>query len=51
MGVDGTDVIVFGDTKYERISRAKEVSSDKALINGNVLTDKNVFVVGKLLAV
>jgi len=43
---DGTDVIVFGDTKYERISKAKEVSSDKALINGNVLTDKNVFVVG-----
>ncbi len=44
----GTDseIVVFGDTKYERISKAKEVSSDKALINGNILTDKNVFVVG-----
>lgn len=44
----GTDseIMVFGDTKYERISKAKEVSSDKALINGNILNDKNVFVVG-----
>lgn len=44
----GTDseITVFGDTKYERISKAKEVSSDKTLINGNVLTNKNVFVVG-----
>ncbi len=44
----GTDseITVFGDTKYERISKAKEVSSDKTFINGNVLTDKNVFVVG-----
>ncbi len=40
------EIEVFGDTKYERISKAKEVSSDKALINGEVLTDKNVFVVG-----
>ncbi len=44
----GTDseILVFGDTKYERISKAKEVQSDKTLINGNILTDKNVFVVG-----
>jgi 3-deoxy-D-manno-octulosonic-acid transferase len=41
-----SDIIVFGDTKYERISKAKEVSSEKSLINSNVLTDKNVFVVG-----
>lgn len=41
-----SEIVVFGDTKYERISKAKEVSSDKPLINGNVLTDKNVFVVG-----
>lgn len=41
-----SDVRVFGDTKYERISKAKEISSSKELINGNVLTDKKVFVVG-----
>lgn len=40
------NVLVFGDTKYERISKAREVSSDKTYINGNILTDKNVFVVG-----
>ena len=39
-------VLVFGDTKYERINKAKEISSDKALINGNILTHKNVFVIG-----
>jgi 3-deoxy-D-manno-octulosonic-acid transferase len=44
--VNGTEVVVFGDTKYERISKAKEISSDKPLINGNILTNKNVFVVG-----
>lgn len=44
----GTDseILVFGDTKYERISKAREISQDKTLINGNVLTNKNVFVVG-----
>src|SRR4030095_728260 len=42
----GSEIVVFGDTKYERISKAKEVSSDKTLVNGNVLTHKNVFVVG-----
>ncbi|KXK46406.1 MAG: 3-Deoxy-D-manno-octulosonic-acid transferase [Chlorobi bacterium OLB5] len=41
-----SEILVFGDTKYERISKAKEISQDKALINGNILTDKNVFVVG-----
>ncbi|MFI5212214.1 MAG: 3-deoxy-D-manno-octulosonic acid transferase, partial [Ignavibacteria bacterium] len=41
-----SDIRVFGDTKYERISKAKEISSSKELINGNVLTDKKVFVVG-----
>jgi 3-deoxy-D-manno-octulosonic-acid transferase len=43
---NGTKVAVFGDTKYERINKAKEVSSSKELINGNILTNKNVFVVG-----
>lgn len=43
---NNSEVIVFGDTKYERISKAKEISSNIALVNGNVLTDKNVFVVG-----
>ncbi len=43
---DCSQVLVFGDTKYERISKAREVSSEKVLINGNILTDKNVFVVG-----
>jgi 3-deoxy-D-manno-octulosonic-acid transferase len=43
---NGSEVIVFGDTKYERISKAKEISSTKTLVNGNILTDKNVFVVG-----
>lgn len=43
---DCSNVMVFGDTKYERISKAREVSSAKTYINGNVLTDKNVFVVG-----
>ncbi len=44
----GTDseIEVFGDTKYERISKAKEVSSDKALINNSIIDEKNVFVVG-----
>jgi 3-deoxy-D-manno-octulosonic-acid transferase len=43
---DCSQVLVFGDTKYERISKAREVSAAKTYINGNVLTDKNVFVVG-----
>jgi len=41
-----SNVIVFGDTKYERINKAKEISSSKELINGSVLSNKNVFVVG-----
>jgi 3-deoxy-D-manno-octulosonic-acid transferase len=45
MGSDA-NVVVFGDTKYERISKAKEISSSKELINGGVLNNKNVFVVG-----
>jgi 3-deoxy-D-manno-octulosonic-acid transferase len=43
---DCSQVLVFGDTKYERISKAREVSSEKVLINGDVLTEKSVFVVG-----
>jgi len=41
-----TRVHVFGDTKYERISKAKEIAMSKTFINGNVLTNKSVFVVG-----
>lgn len=43
---DCSQVLVFGDTKYERIRIAREVSSTKTYINGNILTDKSVFVVG-----
>lgn len=43
---DCSGVMVFGDTKYERISKAREVSREKVYINGNILTDKTVFVVG-----
>lgn len=43
---DCSNVMVFGDTKYERISKAREVSSAKTYINGNVLTNKSVFVIG-----
>lgn len=41
-----SDIVVFGDTKYERISKAKEISREKELINGNILNNKNIFVVG-----
>lgn len=41
-----SEVLVFGDTKYERIKKAREISSEKELINGDILTRKNVFVVG-----
>lgn len=35
-----------GDTKYERISKAKQVAEARTLINGNVLSNKDVFVIG-----
>ncbi len=45
--LNGTvEVESVGDTKYERISKAKKVAEVRTLINGNILTDKNVFVVG-----
>ena len=40
------DVQSVGDTKYERISKAKQVAESRTLINGNVLTGKDVFVIG-----
>jgi 3-deoxy-D-manno-octulosonic-acid transferase len=36
----------FGDTKYERVNKAREIAKAKTPINGDILTDKNVFVVG-----
>jgi 3-deoxy-D-manno-octulosonic-acid transferase len=41
-----SDIRVFGDTKYERIKKAREISSEQELLNGSILTEKNVFVVG-----
>ncbi len=41
-----SEIVVFGDTKYERISKAKEISQEKNLIENIILNDKNVFVVG-----
>lgn len=42
------DVIIemFGDTKFERVNKAKELAKSKTPINGDILTDKYVFVVG-----
>lgn len=37
---------MFGDTKYERVNKAKELAKSKTPINGDILTNKNVFVVG-----
>jgi 3-deoxy-D-manno-octulosonic-acid transferase len=37
---------MFGDTKFERVNKAKELAKSKTPINGDILTDKNVFVVG-----
>lgn len=36
----------FGDTKYERVNKAKEIAKTKTPIKGDILTNKNVFVVG-----
>jgi len=37
---------VFGDTKYERIAKAKEVQSTNELLSDDLLKSKSVFVVG-----
>ncbi len=39
-------VEMFGDTKFERVNKAKELAKTKTPINGDILTNKNVFVVG-----
>lgn len=45
--LNGTvDIENFGDTKYERIYKAKEISMTKSLLNNDILADKNVFVIG-----
>ncbi len=41
-----SEIKVFGDTKYERIRKAKEISGDKALIENNIVENKNIFVIG-----
>jgi len=37
---------VFGDTKYERIAKAKEVQCETVLLNRSLVDNKSVFVVG-----
>ncbi|HEY3252112.1 MAG TPA: glycosyltransferase N-terminal domain-containing protein [Ignavibacteria bacterium] len=37
---------VFGDTKYERIAKAKEVQTKNNLLSQNIVNNKNIFVVG-----
>jgi len=37
---------IAGDTKYERIAKARELSNSQEIINRDILTKKNVFVVG-----
>jgi len=45
--LNGSDnVQAVGDTKYERISKAKSLAETRTLINGKVLTNKDVFVIG-----
>lgn len=45
--LNGTvDIEIFGDTKFERIYKAKEISMSKTLINSDILANKNVFVIG-----
>jgi 3-deoxy-D-manno-octulosonic-acid transferase len=36
----------LGDTKYERVNKAKELARSKTPINGDILTNKSVFVIG-----
>jgi len=37
---------MFGDTKFERVNKAKELAKTKTPINGDIVTNKNVLVVG-----
>ena len=41
-----TGIEVFGDTKYERIAKAKEVQSETVLLNESLVENKSIFVVG-----
>lgn len=41
-----TGIEVFGDTKYERIAKAKEVQSTTELLSSELIEGRNVFVVG-----
>jgi 3-deoxy-D-manno-octulosonic-acid transferase len=41
---DGIEV--FGDTKYERIAKAKEVQSENELLGSDLVNNRNIFVVG-----
>lgn len=37
---------VFGDTKYERIAKAKEIQTKNNLLSSEIVSNKNIFVVG-----
>ena len=40
------NIDVFGDTKYERIAKAKAVQSANEILSSSLIKDKNIFVVG-----
>lgn len=40
------EVESLGDTKYERVNKARELAKEKTPINGDILTNKSVFVIG-----
>jgi 3-deoxy-D-manno-octulosonic-acid transferase len=40
------NIEVFGDTKYERIAKARAVQSSNEILNSALVENKNVFVVG-----
>lgn len=42
----GVKIVRAGDTKLERVERAKEKSKNRTLLNGNITGNKKVFVVG-----
>lgn len=42
----GVSIMVSGDTKYERIGKAREMASRKTVLADNIICDKNVFVIG-----
>lgn len=43
---DKVKIVVVGDTKLERVEKAKESSKNRTLLNGNIIGNRKVFVVG-----